>query len=695
MSCESEEFSPPRCARLPAMMVALVVGSAIALANLSSESVTADLVDAAQPERAYGWPLTSYWRCAKCLPGTVQAYLPQYYGPVVPSRLCWPISRCNAYSLSANLATWLVILAVTFVACEWVLRRYRLRLHWRPRVSTLFLLIMASAPIALANLSFDSPRSWKASFGWPLIWVRYVIVSGKALGPVRGWDYSASRLFGNLVIWLLILAVVGFTWECVLRRYRPRLRWSLRTMFLGVASLAMLCAWFAAANKRAVEQDALVAWAGDDNVLVERWGPIWLDIVGADGFRRRVVGARLQLYRNVNGEIPKNLGQLQHLRYLEIDGDLVTRVTAAGLGNMRQLRTLIIHGPVGNEEAAHECVLWLGNLDELERLRIEICDDIRNEDLVYLSGLASLKSLTLDEHHSGKEHSAECLAAVGKLTQLERLSLKLDVHSEDLMCLVSLTQLRSLIIDTRDPYDNGEIAHEFLAAAGRLTRLERLSMTVDSNIPSDDLAYLGGLTDLKSLTLNLGITSRESISPGDNEQIETLASLPVLQQLEALDLHGTTVGDQAVRRLAVFPRLKWLNLNATLVSDAGLAELAPLESLEELWIDHRVATAAGLKSLAALKRLRAVHITGSGGSAVVQLDSAWPPFSVPPSEVDSLRQGLRILRECKAGVIIDSKSYKDPFDDTGEFEPPSRLESNMWADRGYYHSVVRKCISEP
>jgi hypothetical protein len=359
--------------------------------------------------------------------------------------------------------------------------------------------------------------------------------------------------------------------------------------------------------------------------------------------------------------------------------------------------------------------------------------DARGDDLENLGGLTNLKSLTLDRHYCNKDVAHEWLAAVGGLAQLERLHLDLDVDSQDLTYLVGLPNLKSLTLKCVDPYDEGEIAHEFLGVAGKLSQLGRLRLTVDV-IRSQDLAYLTGLTNLKSLTLRLGITSRGSAS-GDNdgadeesdpddetsdtkdddgadggsvsndvpdpqddngadEEEEDLAHLPMLPQLEALDLHGIAVNDLGVRRLTALSGLRWLRLTATLVSAAGLAELAPLQSLEEVWIDHSMATQAGLESLIALKRLRAVHITGSGGSAVVWLDSEWP-FSVSPSKVDGVRRGLLALRKAKPGIVIDTRYDDQPFEDKNEFEPPSHWESDKWVDRGQFHSVLKKCIDKP
>ncbi|HEV7223529.1 MAG TPA: hypothetical protein VGN42_12560, partial [Pirellulales bacterium] len=318
MNPRSEEFSLLRV-RVLAILVSIFMGAGIALANLSSEPVTAELLDAKTPERAYGWPLVWYWRGARFVPGTIEFD----WNGVSPDRVLWPVSRYTSSSLIANLAIWLILLAASSVACERLLRRYRPRLYWRPRLTTLLALIVVSAPTLLANLSFDvvTTRSWSdqpqrslttASFGWPLTWYWHFVVDSK----VRGWDYGAGRLAANLGIWFLMLALVALIWEWWLRRYRPRLHWSLRTMLVMVAVAAGLCAWCAAARNRAQEEDALTALAGDEVFYVERWGPKWLDLLGADPFRRRIVGAFLMsMQTEEDEEILERLARLPDLRF--------------------------------------------------------------------------------------------------------------------------------------------------------------------------------------------------------------------------------------------------------------------------------------------------------------------------------------------------------------------------------------------
>jgi len=184
-------------------------------------------------------------------------------------------------------------------------------------------------------------------------------------GSADSWAYSTVALAGNLVVWLLILVVSGVIWEWLMRRYRPRFRWSLRTMLIGVGLAAILCAWCAAARNRADESDAVIAGIGGERrVYFERWGPKWLDVVGADRFRRRIVGALVWYVNDAknhekwNEQFFKRLARLPSLRFLDIHLDGFTPGMAAALSDMRQLRMLnvdgcFVHGSIRNPDGTY------------------------------------------------------------------------------------------------------------------------------------------------------------------------------------------------------------------------------------------------------------------------------------------------------------------------------------------------------
>ena len=72
------------------------------------------------------------------------------------------------------------------------------------------------------------------SYGWPLLWRQYLIVGGYGI-EVVGETYSGIRLAINAAIWLILLAAPAACCEWVVRRYRPRLRFSLRTLLAATA----------------------------------------------------------------------------------------------------------------------------------------------------------------------------------------------------------------------------------------------------------------------------------------------------------------------------------------------------------------------------------------------------------------------------------------------------------------------------
>ncbi|HVC94884.1 MAG TPA: hypothetical protein VND64_14405 [Pirellulales bacterium] len=497
--------------RLVTVIVLFIVVVPTVLANLCHDEGSEE--EWPPPNPSYGWPLIWYWCEFKPSSPLPASGAPDY---MTPELVDYSVPR-----LAGNLAMWFIMLAVAGVACEWLRRRYCARLPDRLRIVTLIVLLVVAAPIVLANLSQDegslsfwSPRN--PSYGWPLIWRWHNQKKWYGALTELDWNYSATRLTCNLAMWIVFLAAAGVACEWLLRRYRPRLRWSLRTMLAAVGLMAMLCAWFTALRNRANVQDPIISTCEDRrhqgwHLYLERWGPKWLDLVGADRFRRRVVGADLNHYDDDDEEFLKRLGRLPSLRYLNLSVEQLTPGMAAAMADMRQLRTLRI-------------------------------DNARYE--------------------GDEAFSPECLAAVGKLARLEELHL---------------------------------------------------------GGPTDDrsLAYLGGLTNLKSLSLELAWELGEQDSDGSESKgvMLLLTHLPALPRLEAIDLRDSwsdqrdaMVGDQSVRHLVVLPRLKSLNVSDIRITDAGWAELASLKSLEELAIGGVLVTEEQLQSLLALKRLKALHI---------------------------------------------------------------------------------------
>ncbi len=202
----------------------------------------------------------------------------------------------------------------------------------RSRFITLLALSVVASPTLLANFTpsdvrqtgFPLSLQTEFEYGWPLIWYWRDLALRPGDKEPKWYvsRYDWLRLVGNLVIWSFILAATRAATGLLQRRYRPAMRWSLQKLLAAIAVIAVLCAWCAGLRGRASVQDPLIAEidGDDDLVYLEHWGPKWLDFVGADRFRRRIVGVGLYNYDNsTHGELLHRLGRLSGLRLLEIE----------------------------------------------------------------------------------------------------------------------------------------------------------------------------------------------------------------------------------------------------------------------------------------------------------------------------------------------------------------------------------------
>lgn len=594
------EDSSLRRARLWTFVIVLASAGAIGLANLSSEPVTSEFLERTvlqgkTPQRAFGWPLTWYWRD--------RVENPASRWPVTSQ---WPVLRYSIPSLLTNAAVWSVLLAVAATACSWVFSRYMPRFQARLPITAFFALFIVSVLTVLANLSFDAQRRpWTIgehlNYGWPLVWywrVEIFIPTGPG-AQYEEWDYRPESLAGNIAIWLALLAATARISQWLARRYTPRMCWSLRTLLIGVAVVAMSCAWFVAVRDRADKQDAFVealhiyeddtddVWEGveEDDIYVERRAPKWFSVIGADRFCRHIVGVRFATACrssevDENRELFKRLSQLPSLRLLDIEPDTHPRQASEFTPDMAAI---------------------LGQTQQLRMLNFACQGN-------YL--------------HSSLNAAREYLAAIGKLTRLERLRLSIWAeNSRDLGYLASLTNLKTLALDIR-PFDS----------------------------PADP----------------------DALSEEGSEAIRALAYLSVLPQLEQFDLHDAQINAEDLDRLSAFTQLKSLNLNTNSIAAADLAKLAPLASLEELAIDGRAATAEGLTALAGIKRLHAVHVADTfydeaGSGVALPLDNG-DQLTVAVAEVDGVRRALEMLRDSHPRIVIDT-NYAD-FEGHNDLQPP-------------------------
>lgn len=502
----------------------------------------------------------------------------------------------------------------------------------RPRMLTILVFAAVAATIALSNLSCD--RQWVygisyKSYGWPFVWHRYVVLQIGYYPGTIGWYWSWLRLAVNIAIWIAALAVAAGAAEWFARRHPMRPAWSMRAMLIFVTLAAAFCGWFAVARKRTIVQDAVLAavpahepkfayLAGLPAIRVDRYGPKWLDLMGLDRLRRRIISVDL-MYRKFldanNGgdeQLLEQLGKLPDLRSLSLQANRLSPTMAAALGDMRQLRYLRIElhdPPDANGNLMIACLPALSGLPQLEELDLEnALIDERS-----FSGLPNLKSLSLNRQSSifydedRKEERAwrVCLQALGQMKQLERLRLSSKVITSDgLGCLAPLRNLKILGLDDQ----------------------------------SDSVKLFG--------------PSRENVYAQETRLFDRL---PALARLEALDLSGKSVNDDGLRHLAVLPRLRSLSLRATSVTVAGLAHLASLPSLAELTVDDGFfsnpaesdeTVAAKIDALLAIKGLAKLHL-----GQIVIYGSGWDRLNVEGD--DDFSCIMETLSKRKPGLVID------------------------------------------
>ena len=637
MAGESKQYSLYR-PRFLTLVVLIAAAAAIVVANLSHDDLTPQVWP--PTNQSFGWPLIWYW--CEFKPGSA------LIGGGAPWQMNLEIVRWSGPRLAGNITIWLVLFVVVGVACQWPLRRYGPHFPNSPRLATLVALIVVAAPIVLANLSHNDFR-WRGQnpaqhplYGWPLIWRWRNIQLWYGAATELDEHYSAARLAGNLALWLVMLGATGGASEWLLRRYQPRLRWSLRTMLGAVGLAAACCAWFAALRHRASLQDPIISTYGERErgignkrvyLYLERWGPKWLDLVGVDRFRRRVVGADVReqgARHEPDEELLKHLQRLSGLRYLNLGIEQSTPSMAAALANMRQLRILRVgNGPWGYDLSS-DCLEAIGRLAELEELHLLKSTD--SASLAHLASLTNLKSLSVQIYLADWDEEEQEPNDGEQETDAMESNGGMQVDDEQ---------------EADESESGGGIPlFEHLPA---LPRLETIDLRGGSIVDDEDLRRLAILPRLKSLNL-----SDVDVSDAG------LANLASLKSLEELAIGGKLATPGRLESMLALKRLKKLHiLRYAAVTEATLAALEAQESLDERANANQGMLESESSVLSALQNLRTLRIdpNGSNGNSdrltTLALDHGDQVFAME-SEVDDLRRALNALRQSNPGIVIDS-----------------------------------------
>ena len=197
------------------------------------------------------------------------------------------------------------------------------------------------------------------------------------------------------------------------------------------------------------------------------------------------------------------------------------------------------------------------------------------------------------------------------------LSLGLHETRVDDQGLAALADCRSLC---RLLLNGLAITDAGLVHLSGLTELKELGLT-GTRVTDAGLPQLRSLRQLRRIAINgTGVSLAGVVSLFVQHQqrtlIDALAALDLVrfddqQQAVAVDVAGTSFGDEELRHLAATPSLRELHLAATRVTDQGLAAMGTLENLESLFLAKCAITDVGLKSVARHSRLRAINLVGT------------------------------------------------------------------------------------
>lgn len=278
----------------------------------------------------------------------------------------------------------------------------------------------------------------------------------------------------------------------------------------------------------------------------------------------------------------------------------------------------------------------------------------------------------------GAEFNGEVIERLRHVASIRALQLTGDGLSGQVPRLENVPGLVSLQI-------GAPLRVRDLEAIGRLTQLERLSLPQELALTVTGAREIARLTNLKSLGLyNVDIDDA------------SFAELGTLVNLEELDLSHTRITDDGLQVLARMPRLKSLELRRhpkwhipQQISDACVPVICGLTELESLSLSGGV-TNAGLVRIAALPRLKrlsivSTEITGEGLAALedstverLTLGSGQlgrlPPGIEKDEDILRFMPGLDSIRRCRSLKSVHVIGEADPRVD---FDIWQRLAPNV------------------
>ncbi len=268
------------------------------------------------------------------------------------------------------------------------------------------------------------------------------------------------------------------------------------------------------------------------------------------------VGSLILRRNGLSGLLPTELGQLVHLRVLDLHFNGLSGPIPPALGDLERLE----HLDLGFNQLRGDIPAELGQLARLRFLFLNY-NSLTGSIPLDLGGLANLVTLNL----AGNGLTGPLPAELGDLSNLTLLNLSRTQITGPIPAeFARMTELRELNL-----YDNN-LSGSIPAELGDLSNLTLLNLSrtqVTGSIPAE----LGKMTELRELNLY------------DNNLSGSLpAELGDLSNLTLLNLSRTQVTGPIPAELGKMAELRELNLNDNNLSGSIPAELGDLSNLTDL-----------------------------------------------------------------------------------------------------------------
>jgi Leucine-rich repeat (LRR) protein len=302
------------------------------------------------------------------------------------------------------------------------------------------------------------------------------------------------------------------------------------------------------------------------------------------------------------------LGELPQLEALNLHNNYLSDADLKILGNLRNLRKLIVtDNPL--TEAAVTTVAGLTHLEELalgsQRFA---CSDATLEQL---AGLRQLRSLRLLGSYETAKISPKGLKALAALKDLHHLTLCCAPMAEpDWNSLAGLEELY-LYSWPKSPWPGSGLAAlknlrklgTYAIDAKAIAQLDSLE-ELTTHASDEAVRHFGNLKKLR--TLKLGGSGESLTDTG-------LAEIAKLKQLHCLELRNVAISDMGLKRLTALPNLVELDIGANpQFTAAGLRSLSDCKALRRLSVStlHQMIDVPTLEVLAELRQLRELDLGG-------------------------------------------------------------------------------------